>query len=178
MRTAEQNTTELFLQYEKLLHKFAWSYRNTTGIEEEELFSEACVAYMTAIMTYDVTKETKLSTWISYCVKNRLNSFVSTFHSDKVFTVFDEEKWESFPANDMFDSIFSFSDIYKQLSPKAKFVCNMVLDAQETLDGIPPKLARGEIQRKLRQIGWVWSDIWGTFNELKRAFSNGLDSAL
>lgn len=178
MNTAEQDATKLFMEYEKLLHKFAWSYRNTTGIEEEELFSEACVAYMSAIMTYDATKETKLSTWISYCVKNRLNSFVSTFHSDKVFTLFDEEKWESFPANDKFDAIFSFSDTYSCLSPKAKFVCDLVLKTQETLDGVPPKLARGEIQRQLRELGWVWSDIWGTFNELKRAFSDGLDPVL
>lgn len=178
MTPAEQKANELFLAYEKLLHKFAWSYKNTTGIEEEELFSEACVAYMTAIMTYDATKEAKLSTWISYCVKNRLNSFVATFHSDKAFTLFDEEKWESFPANDKFDAIFSFSDIYQQLSPKAKFVCDLVINKQETLDGIPPKLARGEIQRQLRQLGWVWSDIWGTFTELKKVFSNGLDPVL
>ena len=170
MKTAEQNANELFLQYEKLLHKFAWSYKNTTGIEEDELFAEACVAYMTAIMSYDNTKDTKLSTWISYCVKNRLNSFVTTFHSDKSFTLFDEEKWESFPATDGFDSIFGYSDLLTELSPKARKVCDLVIKNQHELDGIPPKLARGKIQKELRKQGWVWSDIWTTFNELKNAF--------
>lgn len=170
MISTEENTNELFLRYEKLLHKWAWSYKTTTGIEEEELFSEACVAYMSAILTYDLDKHVELSTWISYCVKNRLNSFVTKFHSDKSFTLFDEEKMDSFPAFDKYEAIFAYSDMLTELSPKAKFVCDLVLKQQKTLDGLPPKLARGVLQKELRTQGWIWSDIWSTFTELKKAF--------
>lgn len=158
--------TRLFIQYEKLLHKWAHSYRRTTGIEEEELFSEACLAYVNAIKTFDPSKGVQMSTWISRCVKNKLNDFIAEAYRKEV-TLFEEEKMDTFSAPDEFHRLFSLDDIYTQLSSNAKFICGMIVDKQVDLTEVPPKMARGIIQRELRDLGWFWSDIWETFKELK-----------
>lgn len=158
--------TQLFIQYEKLLHKWAHSYRGTTGIEEEELFSEACLAYVYAINSFDANKGVQMSTWISRCVKNKLNDFIREAYRKEV-TLFEEGKMDTFASPDAFYRIFSLEDIYTQLSANAKFICSLIIDKQVDLTAVPPKMARGEIQRELRELGWFWSDIWETFKELK-----------
>ena len=74
---------------------------------------------------------------------------------------------ELFEAPDEFFKVFALPDIYSSLSPKATFICELVIEKQETLTEVPPKKARGIISRELRQLGWFWSDIWQSFAELK-----------
>jgi DNA-directed RNA polymerase specialized sigma subunit len=58
-----------------LVRKIAWSFYHSTGIEWNELFSEAALAYCEAINTYETSKNTKISSYLWYCMKNRLINF-------------------------------------------------------------------------------------------------------
>lgn len=61
-----------------LLRKIAWSYNSTTGIEYDELFSEACLAYCQNIKKYDHTKGA-VSTFLYRSVSNSLNWFAKKY---------------------------------------------------------------------------------------------------
>ena len=49
-----------FKQCEKMLHKFAFSYWKISGIEKDELFSEACLAFLHACENYPLTQKDEL----------------------------------------------------------------------------------------------------------------------
>ena len=58
-----------------LIRKMAWLWHETTGIEWDELFSEACLAYSLAIQGHKVEKEAKLSTFAYQRIEFRLIHF-------------------------------------------------------------------------------------------------------
>lgn len=63
------------IEHIDLIKKFAWTFHKTTGIEWNELFSEALLAYCEAINSYDNEKKTKESSWVFVCVQNKLKTF-------------------------------------------------------------------------------------------------------
>jgi RNA polymerase sigma factor (sigma-70 family) len=67
-------TDKTFEAYQDMLRKIAWSFHRTTGIEWEELYGEACLAYVKALKTYDA-EQAATSTWIYHVVKNHLIFF-------------------------------------------------------------------------------------------------------
>jgi len=60
-------------QYLNLIRQITWSFYYKTGMEREELFSEACLAYCEAMSTYAPAKS-KESTWITIRIKQHLTN--------------------------------------------------------------------------------------------------------
>jgi hypothetical protein len=58
-----------------LIRKIAWSFYNTTGIDWQELFSEASLAYCEALKNYD-PKKGRISTYLWNCIKSHLLNFI------------------------------------------------------------------------------------------------------
>jgi RNA polymerase sigma factor (sigma-70 family) len=63
------------MENEKLLKKLASSYAFTTGIEFDDLFQEAYIAYHEALKSFD-PKKAKLSTYVWHCVSAHLKNYV------------------------------------------------------------------------------------------------------
>jgi RNA polymerase sigma factor (sigma-70 family) len=63
------------MENERLLKKLANSYSMTTGVEFDDLFQEAYIAYYNAMKTYDPNKS-KLSTYVWHCVSSHLRNYV------------------------------------------------------------------------------------------------------
>jgi RNA polymerase sigma factor (sigma-70 family) len=63
------------MENEKLLRKLANSYSFTTGVEFDDLFQEACIAYLEAMKSFDPNKS-KLSTYVWKCVSSHLKNYV------------------------------------------------------------------------------------------------------
>lgn len=63
-----------YKEYEKMIQRIAWSFYRTTGIEFNELYSEANLSYCKALEKYDDTKST-LITFLYTCIKNDLIDF-------------------------------------------------------------------------------------------------------
>jgi DNA-directed RNA polymerase specialized sigma subunit len=58
-----------------LIRKIAWSFYSSTGIEWQELFSEASLQYCEALKSYDPEKG-RITTHLWNCIKSGLINFV------------------------------------------------------------------------------------------------------
>lgn len=63
------------LENSLLLKKLAWSFSTSTGVEFDDLFQEAYIAYHEAMKSFD-PKKAKLSTYVWKCVSSHLKNYV------------------------------------------------------------------------------------------------------
>lgn len=168
---SDENGT--FVQYRNFIRKLAWSYNKTTGIEYEELFSEASIGYVLAMKSYKAEKKVPLINWIGLCVKSRLNNYLK--QNEKVpCTFLDEDTEDNIEAADTIAAKENLEDLISRMSPEAKYVCNMILTTPaEYSDDTNGRKVRGKMRIVLREQGWTHERIWGTINELKSLFQEG-----
>ena len=57
-----------------LIRKIAWSFHKSTGLDWDDLFQEAALAYLEALQSYDKRKG-KLSTHAWHCIVSRLKNY-------------------------------------------------------------------------------------------------------
>lgn len=148
------------MENEKLLRKLAWSFHATTKIDLEDLYQEACYAYIKALKSHDPQKA-MLSTHITHCVRNHLINYTKKEmeHNFNLLT------WEN--KNDV---PYSKINLFEMLTKDAYEV------ALEALKLKAPSLRRREyaqkdIYKSLRKKGWEVKDIKKTFSELSCVFS-------
>lgn len=141
-----------------LIRKIAWSYaRTTTGIEFDELFSIAAIGYSKALNTHD-PEQSCFSTWTWINMTRQLNDFISSQKPDPEYNGINSVT----PEQEV-----SFKENIQSLSQEAQQVCKMIFDSPAEYISHAPKLSRGKIKNELREKGWSWSQIWGTFKEIK-----------
>ena len=146
-----------------LVRKIAWSFHNTTNIDYNELFSEACLGYCEAIRSFNPARG-KLSVWIWIVMTNQLKTYISKEKRNQSTTLSEThiELTTSQPK--------TFEMFLSELPPNSQQLVNIVLkNLNEIPDELPPKLARGRIIQILRQKHWSWPKIWKTVKELKLA---------
>ncbi len=171
-----------------LIRKIAWSYvRRYPGADFDDLFGEACLAYLEARGRYNPDKA-KESTFIWHVVNNHLKDFIGGIRRRvevEILTDADnllmdsEEMGTAFPLRDPVPSPEQvllteerWNETKAGLSAEALRVCDIALNGKEIyLPMDKPKLCRGILRRALREIGWKWEKIWNAFRELKAAFS-------
>ncbi len=154
-----------------LVRKIVWKYvRTNEGLEFDDLFSEACIACLEAAPSYNPVKG-KQSTFIYHVINNHLKTTVGyeAHHAAKNITS-DKIYMEEFGTSpeEYFIAQENWEGILRNLSPKAREVCDMVFNEPEVY--IPtdkPKKSRGIIIKELKARGWAWSDIWNSFREIK-----------
>lgn len=160
-----------------MIAKIAWSFQKTTGLDFQELHSEAQLAYCEAVNSFNSDKGVKLSTWIYTCIQHHLINYIKQemmigsrnqkFNPDVEYdlVVYNDARF-----NDL-DIVLSTAkpDVYRLL--------NIVLVNKEIAQ-MKPKFARGEICRILREEdGWKWQRIWLAMRKTKEFIlnENGLD---
>ena len=159
-----------------LIRKIAWSFHNTTGIDYEELFSEASLAYCEALRTHDPEKSS-LSTWAWTHMNLALTIFSKKEKCAAIpFSTFGEDI--SFGYTQMTDK---FSEFLTDLPADCKYIANEILDNEYRYTGqspnmkrsktVQPKFARGKLYRTLRTRGWAWSKIWSGFKNMRAALN-------
>lgn len=167
-----------------LIRKVAWTFTKKTGMDYDELFGEASLAYSEAIHTYDPTRGAKFITHAYTCMRNHLINFCKkeTARRNR-YICFDyqtngacpkEEKTFAEILNHVYGGIFtsqyptgevSFYDIISEWPEDARKVATMVLDNVEqlTLENAhfrrayqsTPHKTRKRIKKKLVQKGWT-----------------------
>lgn len=65
-----------FQNYQKLIQKMAWSFHRSSGIEYEELYSEACAAFARAYRKYDPERGA-FSTLLHHSCKHQLLGYIA-----------------------------------------------------------------------------------------------------
>lgn len=143
-----------------LIRKIAWSFHYTTGIQFEELLSEATLAYLEAEQEFDEVAKTKKSTYAYFRMKNRLINFCK-----------DEQKVKFMPGADLREGGTEqtpFFEIMDSLPQNCQQLADIVLKSKVDFLAMPPKDARGMIVEELREHGWSWSKIWDSMRDMKQ----------
>lgn len=147
-----------------LIRKIAWSFAGTTGIDFEDLFSEATVSYYEALNDYDESKG-KLSVWCWLRMRNNLINYIKQEKNETIFNT--EENPPTYTQKP--DLFFVLLD---EFDSRANHIIDKILCNPHKYLANPPKLSRGVIRDELRNEGWKWKDIWDTFRSIKVVLQN------
>lgn len=153
-----------------LIRSVAWRFHRATGLEYQELFSEAALAYCTAIKRFDPTKGYQESTYLYFCMRNALVNFCKK-----------ETRLQSShqPIDDMdfaHEAKESLSDIIAEWPKDCQMVAKLVLDNEEYIIGHTPNYKRTSqdhttpkqrITATLRNQGWKVARIQTTIKDVK-----------
>jgi len=157
-----------------IVRKVVWSYTRSTGrstgMDFDELCSEAYLAYLEAASSYDPARGKK-STFIWNVVRNHINSLLKAKKEVPVdketIDMLIEEKDELDPEQVVLAEE-SWRELFESLSPDAKMICLLVNNGEVYLNTDKPREARGIIARELKARGWSENKIWATFREIKQ----------
>lgn len=146
-----------------MARKMAWSFHKSTGIDYEELFSEACLAYCQAEAdpNYNPYKAA-ITTFAWQRMRDHLRTYIKKEYHD-VHLGPDNQ-------NDPYEEI-EFKDEVNNLSDEAKTICKMIFQSPHEYLDLSSVHARGKIKDQLREAGWSWCKIWNSFREIKSTLS-------
>ncbi len=153
-----------------IVRKVVWSYARSTGLDFDELCSEAYLAYLEAAPFYDPAKGKK-STFIWNVVRNHINSLLKVKKEvpvDKEAIDMLIEERDEFDPEQVILAEESWRELFESLSPDAKMICLLVNNGEVYLNTDKPREARGIIARELKARGWSENKIWATFREIKQ----------
>ena len=160
-----------------LIRSAVWSVvKKHPGLEYDDLFSDACIAYLESMPKYDPAKGSK-STYIWHVVTRYLHTRLSSEPDNETLEEAMEETLSSEePSPEQYVlNAERWDEFLDSLSPSAKSIVLLACsDIHIALQADTPKLCRGQIVRRLRQIGWSWSKIWGSLEEVKQAVNSGI----
>ena len=145
-----------------LIRKIAWSFHSTTGLDWDDLFQEAALAYFEALNQYDPSRG-KITTFMWYTITNHLKNYLKKQQkwNGNIVSI-DEVKNQSTVDNLLFES----------LSRDAGQIAKVVLSSPKTFTGMPTDIARRHVTRVMIRRGWSWRRVWCGIRDLKLAFSN------
>ena len=154
-----------------IVRKVVWSYTRSTGLDFDELCSEAYIAYLETAPSYDPSKGKK-TTFIWNVVRNHINSLLKAkkeaLVDEEAIDMMVEERYELDPEQVVLAEE-NWRELFESLSPDAKMICLLVVnDGEVYLDTDKPREARGIIARELKARGWSENKIWATFREIKQ----------
>jgi len=154
-----------------IIRKVVWSYvKSNRNLEYDELYSEACLAYLVASPQYDPAKSQK-STFVWRVVSNHLNNYIKDLRK-KEFTETSLTELQSIEKEELNPEYImsareEWEELIAKMSPEAQMIYSIV--NHEEFQEAQPKKIRGEIVKKLRRKGWSHGVIWSTFKEIKGA---------
>lgn len=153
----------------------AWRCALYTGLDWNDLYSEALLGWAEARKTYQPDKAASLSSWCYMEMTFRIKDFCARQKRHRnMHTKLPEERMED---QDLWSDEFLISDmsgIYELLDAMpedGRNICRAILSAPEEFAGILPKMARGLVYQRMRDQGWSWSRIWKGFHEAKAALN-------
>lgn len=144
-----------------LIRKLAWKFTKRTGLNYQELFSEATVAYCEAILDYEPDKNCKLTTFAYTCMNNHLINF-SKKEQRRQERVKQESEWPDHIYGGQEEEV-SFFDLIEDWPDDAKYVAEMILESPERYLGQTPNFKRqhfstirrqGRVRKDLKTKGW------------------------
>lgn len=153
-----------------IVRKVVWSYTRSTGLDFDELCSEAYLAYLEAAPSYEPSRGKK-TTFIWNVVRNHINNLLKVKKEVAVdketIDMLIEERDELDPEQVVLAEE-SWRELFESLSPDAKIICLLMNDSEVYLNTDKPREARGIIARELKARGWSDNKIWATFREIKQ----------
>ena len=165
MRRGKMTEEQALTKYTPMLHKLAWSFHNSTGLEREDLFSEACVGFLRAYRTWDPKKgELGLRLWV--VVTNHLRTYVQS-QKAKPLPVYEfaEDIFED-PRQDA-ENTEDFADLVSRMSQEAQTLVQAIVSSPGDFMRSSSRATRGALTQMLRQQGWPVEKIARCYREVK-----------
>jgi len=134
-----------FNEHAPMIKRIAWSFHHTTGLDYDELYAEACLAYCEASKTFNSEKYQKLTTYAYPIIVNALRAFII------------KEKKQHPETKDMgiFEAAYTpMYEFFTNVSEDLKKVANIIFSNEnliEQMEQVPPKMARGIFVRHLKE---------------------------
>lgn len=151
--------TEFTKDQINLLKSLAWKYHLKTGVDADDLFSEACLGVIKLLGKYDPARSdvnTFLYAVARYQILRFLKTQVNGSHHQPM------PKLRDMRLPDM--SVLFVSSL-KALSPRASRLCMQIIKDPEKYSD----MQRTSLQDELLADGWGWDEIRSAFKEIKSA---------
>ena len=144
-----------------LVRKIAYSFHSTTGIEMEELFSEACLAYSIAIKKHNplICKE---STFVYTCINNHLKNYIENIKKKMIPTLFIDDL--------KYDSAINLDILFEKLSREAQQIAHYILMTPFVYASMDSKKAKLKVLKAMAKKGVPLKNIIIGMNDLEKAF--------
>src|SRR5690606_1076575 len=153
-----------------IVRKVVWSYARSTGLDFDELCSEAYLAYLEAAPSFDPSRGKK-TTFIWNVVRNHINSLLKAKKEvpvdEEAINMMIEEKDELDPEQVVLAEE-SWKELFESLSSDAKMIFFLLNSNEVYINTDKPRESRGIIARELKARGWSENKIWATFREIKQ----------
>jgi len=149
-----------------LIRKIAWSFHKSTGLDYDDLFQEAYLAYEYAMETYDPKREVYLSTFLWNHIANQLSSY---FRREKDI----KEPFVSIEEHPNLQYLASkpAPPYYENLSKEAQGIAELVLSAPKVFVAVSTEDALARIERTMIRKGWTKTKVLIGIRDLQLAFS-------
>jgi len=159
-----------------LIKKIAWSFSSSTGLEFDDLFQEAALAYWEALETFD-PKNGKITTHIWLKISNHLKDYLKTteeFKCKRQQVKSHQEalamKQKRFSTEELdIDRPISFTNFFDSLSEDAQRIATVIIETPELFDSIPQQEVIIKVTEALLKKGIKMSRIWIGMKDLKLA---------
>jgi hypothetical protein len=163
-----------------LVRKIAWEFHLSTGLDWEDLFSEASVAYVEAVRIHD-PERSSITTFIWWSVCSHLKNYLKKENKYRDFTVlcdtYFDESAEGVSEDKLLSSMVSSIDraidesrFFDSLTEEAADVAKVVLKNIDILIVQTPEDAKQKIAQLMTEKGSSWRQIWKGIKDLKLAF--------
>ena len=144
-----------------LIRKIAWSYHGTTGIDWEELFSVASLAYSESLKTWDTTKGS-ISTHLWYNVHSRLLDHLKAMKANKKAML----AIEYIDEYDMNLPEIS-TNFFESLTKDAEELARVVVRCANRFAAMTSDEAESRLYSVMRNRGWSTIKTRRAINDLK-----------
>ena len=150
-----------------LIKKLAWSFHRSTGIEFDDLFQEAYLAYDYALKTYD-PKKGKITTYMWWCIVAQLKRYI---YKQEEYKCKKYQEGVILSIDETVDIPFDNIPFWESLTEEAYEIANIILQGPkpylETSD-------KTKIDKRIIEVmsnkGWKLWKIYRGLHELKLAF--------
>ena len=162
-----------FKHYEKMIQKLTWSfvYRNV-GLEFEETFAEACLAFAQAYRTFN-SDRSQMTTYVYNVVKNHLIDYIAKHYRlkrcsmQRVDVDLQNHDGENKPSSLITycnpERALQFLEQIERLRPKTRSLCQLILEAPNDFLG----LTQAELRNHIERLGWTKTQAKRSIVEIK-----------
>ena len=158
-----------------LIRKIAWTFTRNTGMDYDDLFSEASLAYYEGLRQFDKNKgNAKLTTYLTKVIRNRMIDYCNHELLLKKKNICVDNviipNYCEIRIKEKYENLFT---------EKHSEIISIILNNPEYYADMAPKFARGELVRKLRENGYAFNKIWTEIRKLKNVVNEmELDSII
>lgn len=147
-----------------LIRKIAWSYHKTTGIDWDELFSEALYHYMIMLHNYEIKENAtkgKLSTYLWAAISNNLKTFIKQYRDihSPLDSIEDTNVAEWYTDNS--------DPFWQELTEEAQGIANLILKYSEHFVCLTSDQIEQRVVNILSRRGWSLEKIHAGLYNLK-----------